>query len=188
MPGSRDRTVRYLRSPRIASEWEPLCVTKHSRKRCGMRRRRRRERGNSAVLPLADGRWGRAQLRPRTSDPLFSFGARRARVGWLVAGSGECRGGRREGKAEGWDGGFRNGARWGARQSRHVGEGGPTGQCQAVGQGLLSRQVDFVSIWICSMLVIFFRLAGNPVDQRHASGVFTGDGEPSAVSPSLRLV
>jgi hypothetical protein len=37
-----------------------------------------------------------------------------------------------------------------------------------VGQGLLSRhrQVDFVSIWICSMLVIFFRLAGNLVDQR----------------------
>ena len=133
MPGSRDRTVRYLRSPRIASEWEPLCVTKHSRKRCGMRRRRRRERGNSAVLPLADGRWGRAQLRLRTSDPLFSFGARRARVGWLVAGSGECQeeGGRGKRKAP-WDGGawlpkWRTPvqARWRRRAHRSVSSGGP---------------------------------------------------------------
>ena len=42
--------------------------------------------------------------------------------------------------------GFQNGARCGARarQSRHVGVGGPTCQCQTVGQSLPCRQVDFV--------------------------------------------
>jgi hypothetical protein len=116
-----------------------------------------------AVVPLlADGRWGRVQLRPGASDPSSSPSGVRGLVGWLVmvAGSGACRGGGRmeegeSGRVGPWACGFRNGARWGARHDASV-SGHPActfarkahRSASNSGPGPASRQVDFFCICI----------------------------------------